>query len=148
MSSTLARSPLAAAFTSSSVMSPDSCVSNSFFSSWDRRSNHPNGANTWNHRVQMTEKGRMKCLCVSVTSWGVADGRARGGDFGDGGRIVCPRSPTNLDLQVAVWVDLLHPAYLSKGLLKNDGYACDCWLWGAAQCVTANNRQGNNGGSV
>lgn len=38
MSSTLARSPLAAAFTSSSLMSPDSCVSKSFLRSWDRRS--------------------------------------------------------------------------------------------------------------
>lgn len=38
MSSTLARSPFAAALTSSSVMSPDSWVSNSFFSNWDRRS--------------------------------------------------------------------------------------------------------------
>lgn len=38
MSSTLARSPLAAAFTSSSLMSPESCVSKSFLRSWDRRS--------------------------------------------------------------------------------------------------------------
>lgn len=43
MSSTLARSPLAAALTSSSLMSPDSCVSNSFFSNWDRRSNQTRG---------------------------------------------------------------------------------------------------------
>lgn len=57
----------------------------------------------------------------SHTSRGVADSRARGGDFGDSGRIVCPGSPTNLDLQVTVWVDLLHTAHLSKGLWKNDG---------------------------
>lgn len=43
ISSTLARSPLAAALTSSSLMSPDSCVSNNFFSNWDRRSGQTEG---------------------------------------------------------------------------------------------------------
>lgn len=81
----------------------------------------------------MTEKRKNELsLCrhclSSHTSRGVADSRARGGDFGDSGRIVCPRSPTNLDLQVTVWVDLLHAAHLSKGLWKNDRCACDCWL--------------------
>lgn len=135
MSSTFARSPLAAALTSSSVMSPDSCVSKSFFSNWDRRSNHAKGCRNikLQNRWQKKKGGENElCWCQrclsSHTSRGVADGGARGGDFGDSGRIVRPRSPTNLDLQVTVWVDLLHTAHLSKGLWENDGYACDCWL--------------------
>lgn len=56
MSSTLARSPLAAALTSSSLMSPDSCVSNSFFSNWDRRSGPNKGKTSESVCVQVSEK--------------------------------------------------------------------------------------------
>lgn len=53
------------------------------------------------------------------TSGGVADGRARRGDLGDSGGVVRPRRSANLDLQVAVGVDLLHAAHFAEGLMVN-----------------------------
>ena len=69
MSSTLARSPLAAAFTSSSVMSPDSCVSKSFFSNWDSRSNHAKGTNPSNCKVDDRKKKKRGGGVETVFMW-------------------------------------------------------------------------------
>lgn len=61
---------------------------------------------------------RQQCM-FTCTSRGIADSRAGGGDLGDSRRIVRPGSPTNLDLQVTVRVDLLHTAHLAQGLFKS-----------------------------
>lgn len=73
MSSTLARSPLAAALTSSSLMSPDSCVSNSFFNNWDRRSGQTSGKHQKliTRRCQIRESNEdkeLKWYSLRVTS--------------------------------------------------------------------------------
>lgn len=55
----------------------------------------------------------------TCTSRGIADSRARRSDLCDSSRIVRPGSPTNLNLQITVRVDLLHTTYLAQGLIRN-----------------------------